>query len=455
VVVFFVKAFVKLMLTHTGWQFLRVEVELIVLPRIAHAAVRMYTKLHTKKELVMKFVKGLRTIIMLAIFFFAWFSNSVNAKILWSKDLSDANTNSVPLASCLNKDSNGIIVMTRECPKGDFPYPGGDLALWEIGIDGNIARTTPKDTNGNRIWIDSYSIGRRIASDKLGNLFIVGMLSKPGERQKIAVISKADKAERIMSTSGSIDNYSIIKMIPSRDNAFVLVGKRDSVGSCLRIDSQGRTSQEKLLNKDKMNIFSGIDQIKSDDSNLALAGVSFGMMSRNPNENLSENSIFLCDSNLKTIYEDHFTGGRSYFLLSPKVCCLNNGNIVVLYEKENADPNKTLLWTRCYTKELKLLWDKEVFVADKPTFAMDITARGSGGFTVGVIQYIVQQSNSLEFDSFDNEGSKIEQINHKGIFGIEGFNLMHLNNKVIVVVEELTPVNSKDASMKAKVIALD
>jgi len=412
----------------------------------------------------MKFVKDLGTIILVT-FLFVWFSNSVNAKILWERELVlDANTNSAPLASCLNKDGNGIIVMTRECPKGEHPLFGGDLALWEIEIDGSATRTMPKDANGNWIWTNSHPAGVgpgcAIAMDSLGNLLTIGMLGKQKDEkgQKIAIVSKSDKAEKTISIRNSI-NYSIIKMIPLQDNSFVLVGKQDSNGSCLRIDSQGTTIQEKLFDSDQMNIthiFSGIDRIKSDDSNLALAiaGVSFGKMSRNPNENLSKNSIFICDPNLKTIYEDHFTGGISH-LLFPKVCCLNNGNIAVLYKKESADPNKTLLWVRCYTKQLKLLWDKEVFVADKQPFAMDITAREPKGFTVGIVQCLVQQSNSLELDSFDDEGSKIEQVNHKGIISIGGFNLMRLNNKVIAVFEEGTPGNIKEASVKAKVIVLE
>jgi hypothetical protein len=74
---------------------------------------------------------------------------------------------------------------------------------------------------------------------------------------------------------------------------------------------------------------------------------------------------------------------------------------------------------------------------------------------VGIIQYIVQQSNSLELDSFDNEGSKIDSDNIKGIIGIGGFNLMHLNNKVIAVFEESPMGNIKEYTIKAKVIASD
>jgi hypothetical protein len=145
-----------------------------------------------------------------------------------------------------------------------------------------------------------------------------------------------------------------------------------------------------------------------------------------------------------------------FSLSQPKVCCLDNGNIAVLYKKESADPNKTLLWARCYTQELKLLWNKEIFTADKKPFAMDITARESGGFTVGIIQDIVQQSNSLELDSFDNEGSKIDYTEYKGMVGFPGFNLMRLGSRTIAVFEEFSGQgNIKEITIKAKVIALD
>jgi hypothetical protein len=398
--------------------------------------------------------------IMLVMFFGILTSSAVNAGILWERELVlDANTNSVPLASCVNKDSNGIIVMTRESPKGKSPAHGGDLVLWEIGIDGGVTRTMPKDASGNQIWTSADYIGHgcRIASGRLGNLLTVGILSKQGEHeQKIADVSKADKEEKKMSILNSIEHYSIIKMIPLKDNSFVLVGERSGNGSCLRVDGQGRTTQEKLFDIDQTNIFSGVVQAKSYDSNLILAisGLSFGNTANDPNGNFSKNFIFICDSNLKTIYEDYFTGGVPR-LLFPKVCCLDNGNIVVLYKKESADPNKTSLWARCYTNELKLLWNKGIFVADNMPFAMDITDRESWGFTVGIIQNMVQRSNALELDSFDDEGNKIEQINYKGLIGLGGFNLMNLNNKMISVIEEGTPGNIKEASIRAKVIALD
>lgn len=412
----------------------------------------------------MKIVKDLRTI-MLVTFFFVWFSSSVNAKILWERELIlDVNTNSAPLASCLNKDGSGIIVMTRECPKGKFPVRQGELVLWEMDINGKATRTLPMGNDGNSVWTNAIPAGVgpgcAIACDSLGNLLTVGILSKQKDEkgQKVAVISKSDKAEKTMSIRNSIENHPIKKVIPLQDNTFILVGKRDGDGYCLKIDNQGKIIQEKLLDTNQTNvtnIFSGVDQIKS---NLAVVGLSANLSMKDYHKNYAESFILIYNPNLILVHEDHFANENSvsmFSLLPPKVCCLDNGNIAVLYKKESADPNKTLLWVRCYTKELRLLWDKEIFVADKQPFAMDITARYSGGFTVGIIQSIVQQSNSLELDSFDDEGGKINQINHKGIIGIGGFNLMHLNNKVIAVFEEGTPENIKEASIKTKVIALE
>ncbi len=402
--------------------------------------------------------------ITLTIYFCMLFANNSNAKVLWEKELIlDTNTNSAPLASCLNKDANGIIVMTRECPKGKFPVLGGDLALWEIGTDGNVNRTMPKDANGNRIWTNTHStgVGPGCAMVNDNNLLTIGVLNGQSGKneQKIAIVSKTDKTEKMMSSRNSIENYSIIKMMPLRDNTFVLVGQRNSNGLCMRIDNQGTIIQERLFDTNQtnvMSIFSGVDQIKS---NLAVVGISANLSMNDYHKNYAESFILIYDPNLNLVREDHFANENSVSMFSlsphPKVCSLNNGNIAVLYKKESADPNKTLLWTRCYTQQLKLLWDKEIFIADKRPFAMDITVRESGGFTVGIIQYFVQQSNSLELDSFNNEGNKIDSYNTKGIIGMGGFNLMHLNNKVIAVFEEGTAGNIRECTIKAKVIALD
>jgi hypothetical protein len=382
---------------------------------------------------------------------------------LWSKDLLDVNTNSVPLASCLNKDANGIIVMTRGCPKGKFPVGEGSLALWEIGIDGTTTRTEPKDVNGSRVRTNGDSVGVggcAMISNNFGDILTVGILNKSGEkRQKIAIVSKADKAKMTL-TPNSIESHSIMKTIALQDNTFILIGKRDKDGLCIRIDGQGRIIKEKLFDIGDAEIFSGIDRAKSNGSTLAIVGSSEKFSMKDYRQNYAKSFVLIYDSNLNLAREDYFgdTNSVSMFslLLRPKVCSLNNGNIVVLYKKESANPNKTLLATRCYTKELKLLWDKEIFSADKMPFAMDITSRDSDGFTIGIISYIVQQSNNLLLDSFDNEGKKINSYSIKGIITLRGFNLMHIGDKVIAVFEEGTAeTGNPEGTMKARVIALD
>jgi len=387
--------------------------------------------------------------------------NGSALKILWEKDLVlDTNTNSVLIASCLNKDGDGIIVMTRESPKGTVPIQTGDCVIWDVSADGNTIRTLPKDGNESKIQTGAEPIGPgcAIASDSFGNLLTVGILSKQKDekRQKVAIVSKADKAEKIMSHRNSIETHSAIKMIPSRDNTFVLVGDRNSDGLCMRIDNQGNVLEEKLFDTGQIDIFSDVDQTKSDSSNLAIVGLSF------KNEGAAgmsgKNFILLYDPNFKTIHEDLFMGWKSVPMLSlvmlrPKVCCLDNGNIVVLYSKENTDPNdlKTQLWTKCYTRELELLWEKEVFTADKTPFTFDIVSSGPGGFVVG----IVLQLDGLELYSFDRNGIKKDYVQYKNMVGPAGFNLMNVKNKTIAVFEWGTEGNIKKCSMKARVIALD
>lgn len=100
------------------------------------------------------------SIVILAICFSVLISNELNAKIVWDNDLVfDANTNSAPLASCLNKDGNGVIVTTVECPKGSFPLLGGDNILWEVGVSGNTTRILPKNIDGNTIQTKAKPVG--------------------------------------------------------------------------------------------------------------------------------------------------------------------------------------------------------------------------------------------------------------------------------------------------------
>ena len=385
-------------------------------------------------------------------------SNRVSAKILWSKDLVDANTNSVPLASCLNKDANGIIVMTRECPKGKLPALGGNVVLWEIGIDGSVTRTLPKDANGNKIWTNSnpagIGSGCAIVSNNSSNLLTVGVLNEQRDKdeQKVAIVLKTDKTEKTISIRNSIESHSIKKMILLQDNTFALVGDRKSDGLFLRIDGQGKIMQEKLFNKGQADKFSDVDQIKPDNSNLAVVGVSLKISVKDPNENSAENFILIYDPNLNLAHEDDFTGGLPGLLL-PKVCCLDNGNIVVFYKK-NSEYSKTILWARCYTKELRFLWEREIFASDKMPFFLDIVSYGDSDF----VAWIGQEEN-LDFYLLDNNGTKIDNIQYKslpgGAFGVEGFNLLRINDRTIAIFGEGTAGNLKECSIKAKVIALD
>jgi len=395
------------------------------------------------------------SVLILAICFCVFVLNVVNAGILWEKELVlNANTNSSPLASCLNKDANGVIVMTAESPKGSFPISRGDSVLWEVGVSGNTTRILPKNIDGNTIQTKAKPVGPgcAIASDNFGNLLTIGILGRQKDGQKVGIISGVDKTERIMSPRNHIENHSVKKLIPLRDNTFVLVGDRNGDGLCLRIDSEGKTIQEKLFDMGHREMLTDVDRLKPDNLSLAVVGLSARISSRNPVENSAENFILIYDSNQKIVHEDYFTEGIPG-LLFPKVCCLDNGNIIVLYRKESAD-SKTRLWARCYTQELKLLWEKEIFVADKSPFAFDIVSRGSSGFTVGIVPQI-QQNNVLEFYFFNVDGTKTGYTLYEGMVGMLGFNLMYVNGRTIAVFQEYTPGNIKECTIKAKVIALD
>jgi hypothetical protein len=385
-------------------------------------------------------------------------SNTAIAEILWEKELTpDANTNSSSLASCLNKDATGIIVTTIECPRGSFPIKGDNI-LWEIGADGNAIRISPKNADGSKVQTnaDPVGYGCAIAGDGLGNLLTTGILSKQKNEKglKVAAISGTDKAEKIMSPRNPIESHSIKKMIPLQDNTFALVGDKNGDGLLLRIDNQGRVMQEKLLDMGQSEICTDVDLIKSDNLSSAVVGISFKISIKDPNESFAKYFIFICDPNQKTVHEDHFAGGLPGILF-PKVCCLGNGNIIVLY-KIKSEHSQTLLGARCYTEKLKLLWEKEVFSADKVPFFFDIAPYRTGDFIVWI-----GQTASLDFNYFGNDGMKIKSIQYKGsvtpggAFGVSGFNLLRVNGKTIAVFNEGTAGNIKETSIRAKVIALD
>jgi len=379
--------------------------------------------------------------IISAMFICMLVSSRVNAGILWEKELvPDANTNSTPFASCLNKNGDGIFVMTVECPKGSLPLLGGNCVLWEIGADGSAIRTLLKDGNGAKIRTNTETIYGVIGLDTSNNLLTLGVLSKQkGEKgQKIGVISKGGK----ISPCNSINSHSIKKMMPLQDNTFILIGQRDSNGLYAQIDKQGGIIQEEIFDMGQGEVFTDIDKPKNDNTSLIIAGISCDLSQPYP-----KNFILIYDNNKKIISEDYFIG-KFPPLLFPKICILDNSNIVAVYTKAGADPNKTLLTARCYTNKLKLLWEKEILSTDE-IVTFDIISNNSGFIAAAAL-------NNLELYSFSDNGTKTEHIKYNDNSpGIPGFNLMRVNDKIIVVFEEgITPVDRK-WNFKAKVISLD
>ena len=391
---------------------------------------------------------------ILAACFCMSISNGLNAKIVWNKDLvSDANTNSAPLASSLNKDGNGVIVMTLECPKGYFPT-AGDCVLWEVGADGSATRISPKNTEGETIQTNANPVGPgcAIASDSFGNLLTAGISSGQKAERKLAMISKDEKTGTIMSSRDNIESHSIKKMLSLPDNMFALVGDRNGDGLCMLIDNQGKIMKEKPFDMDQREILTDVDRMESNNRNLAVVGISFNISTKIPAESSAKNLVLICDSNLNIIHEDYFTEVIPG-LLFPKVCCLDNGNMVVVYIKESTG-SKTRSWARCYTKELILLWEKEIFVADKFLFSFDVTLSVSGGFVVGTVE-----EECLGVYFLDKDGTRVDYAQYKstqgGTFGVAGFNLMRVNGRTIIVFKEGSAGNIKECTIKTKVIALD
>jgi len=407
--------------------------------------------------------------IILAVCFCVLISNEAIAAVSWDKDLVyDTNTNTSLLASCLSKDANSVIVVTKVCPKGHLPG-WGFCVLWEIGTDGNVVRQVSlKNADGNTVQTNAIPVRDdcAMASDTSGNLMTVGILSKQKDEkgQKVAVISRDDKAEKIMSPRNSIESHSIRKMISLQDDTFVLVGDQNNDGLLLLIDKQGKILREGKFDSGRNDIFTDSDWIKSDNPRLVIVGMSF-KQSNEPNTGLyGENFILLYDPNLKIVHEDYFEGWKSISAvalaaLCPRVCYLDNGNIVVLYNKESTgseDPNKTKVWARCYTQELKLLWDKEIFAGEKfpnkMPFYFYLIQYGSKGF----VSVIIKPAERLEFYYFNEFGSKIGNYEYKGLIGSSGFDLMRMSDKIIAVFEEFSGQgNIKDITIKTKVIALD
>ena len=403
---------------------------------------------------------------MLTVFLCISISTLANASILWERDLTyDVNTNSSPLASCVNKDANTVIVITKVGPKGTFLSEGGDCVLWEIGINGNIVkRPLLKSADGNTIKTNAIAVGPScaMASDNLGNLLTAGVLGEQRKEKSLAVISTTTPIAPNVMARNKIDTSIIDKLIPFQGDTFVLIGSKNNDGLCQQIDNQGKIIQEEQFDAGRNEAFTGVDWIKSHNLSLAIVGLS--VKHENTAGMSGENFILLYDPNFKMIHEDYFTGWRSISDLSlvtlrPKVCYLHSGNIVVLYNKESTDPNdpKTRLWARCYTQELKLLWEKEIFAAEKSPdnklpFYFDVISYGPKGFVSAIRKPI----EKLEFYFFNEDGSKIGYSEYKGVVSTPGFNLIGTDDKIIAVFEEFSGQGKiKEITIKAKVIALD
>lgn len=404
----------------------------------------------------MRLFQNSKIVIVLVILLCVPVPNILNAGILWEKDLvSEANTNSSPLASCINNNTNKIFVVTKVGPKGSFLHKSGDCVLWEIGINGNTVRQTLlKDADGNAIKTEALVVGPgcAMAADRSGNLLTIGVLGERRKEKSLSFISTASTPEPSVTTDKRIEEFSIKELITLQDETFASVGNRNGNGLYLRIDNQGSIIQENLFDIGNNEIFSGVAQIKSENLSLAVVGLSVKISIKDPNENSAENFIIMCDSNGRVVNDDYFNGEIPAGILFPRVCCLDDGNIIVVYNKKS-EFSKTRLWARCYTQKLKLLWEREIFVTDRFLFSFDVASRGTMGFVVGMAQ-----QECLEFYFMDQDGVKFEYVEQKGVsggvFGV-GLNLMHVDDRTIAVFIEGTGGNIKEASIKAKVIALD
>jgi len=394
---------------------------------------------------------------VLAACFCVLVAGESKAKIAWDKDLVfDANMNSTPLACCTNRDGDGVIVMAVECPRGALPVRGGDSVLWKIGADGKTTRIPLRNAEGDKVWTNAKAIGPgcAMASDNFGNLLTIGVLSRPKDEGKVRTVSLIEKMEDIVLPQNEIESHSIRKLIRLQDNTFALIGDRNGDGLCLRVDAAGRPIQEEVFDMGAREMLTGVDSLKSDNLNLAVVGLSASIYPEEPNQNSAENFILMYDPNMKIVHADYFAEEIPGPLF-PKVSCLDNGNIMLVYRKASSD-SKTRLWARCYTQELEVLWEKEIFSADespnKLPFYFDVTSCGSKGFVVGVLTPL----EGLKFYCLDKDGGKVDYTGYKGMVSIPGFNLMRIIGRTIAVFEEYSGLGKiEEISVKAKVIALD
>lgn len=390
------------------------------------------------------------TIILL---FYICVSICVPKQIAWDIDLVyDPNTNAGPLASCINNDGSGIYAITKIVPRGSFLHKEGNCVLWEVGGDGNIAwRTLLKEKDGKAIKTNALAIGPgcAMASGGPDNLLTAGVIAK----QSLAVISTEHNSNiedpNILEGS-QINDFSIKEIISLENDTFALIGDRLKDGFYLRIDDQGKIMKEVPFDMSQTEKFTGAAQLKSNSLNLAVVGLSVGKSEKEWNDSVAENFILIYDPNDILIYEDHFTGVLPGIIF-PKVCCLTNGNIVMVFFNKLKEDSDAGLWARCYTQKLKLLWEKEIFSVDEPSFLFDMTLHSSDAFIVAKIT----PAKGVGFFAFNENGNRIGFVEYKGMVGMSGFNLIRMHNRTIAVFEEGSPGNIQELTIKAKVIALD
>lgn len=397
-------------------------------------------------------MKFYRNLIVVLFFCFCVFSIA-SARILWNKELIfNENTNSIPLASCVNKDQNGVFVITKTGPKGAFVSGKGDCTLWEIGADGNIARRDLfKDANRDSIQTSAIAIrpGCAMASDSLGNLLTAGVLTEQRQESSLTVIttSREAAADPNILPSRKINISSIKKMISLRNDEFALIGDRSNDGLYLRIDNEGTIKHEIQFDRGRGEMFSGVAEIKQDNLSLAIVGSSFEISA-----DVFDNFILIYDPNDTLIHEDYFMGARlAMGSVFPRVCFLGNGNLVVVFHNKLDQDSKGGLWARCYTQKLELLWEKKMFSTDKSSILFDVTSYNSNGFGIAILTSL----KGLKFYSFNENGNKIGFAEYKGMAGISGFNLMRINGRSIAVFEEGGPGRIDEFTIKTKVIAFD
>jgi hypothetical protein len=393
---------------------------------------------------------------MIVLFFYTWYTSRVCAKIVWHQDLvCDPNTNTGPLASCINNNGNGIFVITKTESRGTFLDKEGECILWEIKVGGDIVRRVLlRDANGNTIQTNAQDVGPgcAMASDRSGNIVTAGVLGEQRGKRSIDVISKTDinTADPNIISGNRIDHFSIKEMVFIKKATFALVGARKDDGFYLRIDKRGKILNEVSFDMGQTEILSGAATLKPDNTNLAIAGLS----GRNPNNESKENSvdnfILIYDPNDTLLQEDYFIGAFPGITF-PKVCCLDNGNLVVGFYNKDKKESKSGLWARCYTQKLEFLWEKELFSIENSSFSFDIISCGSIGFRIAILNPI----KGLKIYTFNENGDLIGSIEYRGMVVNPGFNLMRVGGKTIAVFEEGSPGRIEEVTIKAKVIALD